>query len=160
MDLMVHDLDIVLSLARSEVIEVRAAGVPILSQKVDIANARLEFANGSVANLTASRVSSDRVRKLRFFQPHEYVSIDYSAQEALAVSVRQRAGGKTDFDIRPLPVERDEPLRLEIDSFLNAVAGGEVRVTGADGRLALELAEEINRKIREHAERAGVPFAG
>jgi predicted dehydrogenase len=159
MDLMVHDLDIVLSLARSEVTEVRAAGVPILSQKVDIANARLEFANGSVANLTASRVSSDRVRKLRFFQPHEYVSIDYSAQEALAVSVRQRPGGKTDFDIRALPVERDEPLRLEIDSFLNAVAGGAVRVTGEDGRLALGLAEEVNRKIREHAQRAGVPFA-
>jgi predicted dehydrogenase len=159
MDLMIHDIDVVLSLVRSEIEEVRAAGVPILTSKVDIANARIEFSNGCVANLTASRVSSDRVRKVRFFQPHQYVSIDYSAQEATSVSVRQRPDGKLDFDIQGLPVERDEPLRLEIEAFLNAVGGGSVRVTAQEGRRALQVATEINSKIRDHAGRAGVPLA-
>ncbi|HSO73560.1 MAG TPA: gfo/Idh/MocA family oxidoreductase, partial [Blastocatellia bacterium] len=107
-------------------------------------------------NLTASRVSSERVRKLRFFQPHEYVSLDYSAQEAAIVSVRPGAAGKLTFDSRSLQVERAEPLRLEIESFLRAVEGGPVRVTGEDGRRALELAVEITDKIREHAGRAGI----
>lgn len=156
MDLMIHDIDVVLSFVKSDVREVRAAGVPILTPKVDIANARIEFENGCVANLTASRVSSERVRKLRFFQPHEYVSIDYSAQEAAIVSVRPGAAGKLTFDSRSLQVERDEPLRLEIESFLQAIEGGPVRVTGEDGRRALELAVEITNKIREHAARAGI----
>lgn len=156
MDLMIHDIDVVLSFVKSDVREVRAAGVPILTTKVDIANARIEFDNGCVANLTASRVSSERVRKLRFFQPHEYVSIDYSAQEAAIVSVRPGAAGKLTFDSRSLQVERDEPLRLEIESFLRAVEGGPVLVTGDDGRRALELAVEITNKIGEHASRAGI----
>ncbi|HSF23976.1 MAG TPA: Gfo/Idh/MocA family oxidoreductase [Blastocatellia bacterium] len=156
MDLMIHDIDVVLSFVKSDVREVRAAGVPILTPKVDIANARIEFDNGCVANLTASRVSSERVRKLRFFQPHEYISIDYSAQEAAIVSVKPNAAGKLAFDSRSLQVERDEPLRLEIESFLRAVEGGPVRVTGQDGRRALELAVEITNKIREHASRAGI----
>lgn len=156
MDLMIHDLDVVLSFVKSDVREVRAAGVPILTPKVDIANARIEFENGCVANLTASRVSSERVRKLRFFQPHEYVSIDYSAQETAVVSVRPGLEGKLSFDSHSLQVERDEPLRLEIESFLRAVEGEPVRVSGEDGRRALELAVEITNKIREHAERAGV----
>jgi predicted dehydrogenase len=156
MDLMIHDLDVVLSLVKSDVREVRAAGVPILTPKVDIANARIEFENGCVANLTASRVSSEHVRKLRFFQPHEYVSIDYSAQEAAVVSVRPGLEGKLSFDSRSLLVERDEALRLEIESFLRAVEGEPVRVTGEDGRRALALAVEITNKIREHAGRAGV----
>jgi predicted dehydrogenase len=157
MDLMIHDIDVVLSFVKSDVREVRAAGVPILTSKVDIANARIEFENGCVANLTASRVSSERVRKLRFFQPHEYVSIDYSAQEAAIVSVRPDVSGKLTFDSRPLEVERDEPLRLEIESFLQAVQGGPVRVTGEDGRRALALAVEIAHKIREHSGRVGIP---
>ncbi|MFY9609832.1 MAG: Gfo/Idh/MocA family oxidoreductase [Blastocatellia bacterium] len=156
MDLMIHDIDVVLSFVKSDVREVRAAGVPILTPKVDIANARIEFDNGCVANLTASRVSSERVRKLRFFQPHEYVSIDYSAQEASVVSVKPGAAGKLTFDSRSLEVERDEPLRLEIESFLRAVEGGPVRVTGEDGRRALELAVEITNRIREHSGRAGI----
>jgi predicted dehydrogenase len=159
MDLMIHDIDVVLSLVKSEVSEIRAAGVPILTSKVDIANARLEFANGCVANLTASRVSGERVRKVRFFQPHEYVSIDYAAQEVMAVAVNQRPSGKLDFDIRALPVERDEPLKLEIESFLRAVAGDPVAVTGEEGRRALAVATEINKKIRDHAARAGVPLS-
>jgi predicted dehydrogenase len=160
MDLMIHDIDVVLSFVDSGVLEVRAAGVPILTPKVDIANARIEFENGCVANLTASRVSSERVRKLRFFQPHEYVSIDYSAQEAAVVSVKPGAAGKLTFDSRSLAVEKDEPLKLEIASFLQAVEGGPARVTGKDGRRALALAVEITNKIRDHAGRAGVQFAG
>jgi predicted dehydrogenase len=160
MDLMVHDIDVVLSFVNSEVSEVRAAGVPILTPRIDIANARIEFANGCVANLTASRVSADRVRKLRFFQPGEYVSIDYAAQEAGIVSVKPRPGGRPEFESRLLAVERREPLRVEIESFLSAVEGAPVRVTGEDGRRALALAVEVTEKIREHAARVGVPFAG
>lgn len=158
MDLMIHDIDVILSLVDSTVAEIRAAGVPILTPKVDIANARIEFENGSVANLTASRVSSERVRKLRFFQPGEYVSIDYSAQEAGAVRVGRNEAGRPEFKSKLLPVERDEPLRLEIESFLAAVAGGPREAEGAEGRRALALAIGITEKIREHAERVGVPF--
>ncbi|HVG20826.1 MAG TPA: Gfo/Idh/MocA family oxidoreductase [Blastocatellia bacterium] len=160
MDLMIHDIDVVLSLVESDVIEVRAAGVPILTPRIDIANARIEFENGCVANLTASRVSSERIRKLRFFQPHEYVSVDYSAQEAATVAVKQSDGGRPLFESRPLAVGRDEPLRLEIESFLSAVGGARVEVGGLEGRRALALAVEIVERIREHAARAGVPFAG
>jgi predicted dehydrogenase len=159
MDLMVHDIDVVLSLVKSEVTEVRAAGVPILTPRIDIANARIEFANGCVANLTASRVSAERVRKLRFFQPREYVSIDFAVQEAAVVSVRRRPEGRPEFESRLLDVEQAEPLRLEIESFLEAIQGATVRVTGEDGRRALALAVDVTEKIREHASRAGVPFA-
>ena len=160
MDLMVHDIDVVLSFVKSEVREVRAAGVPILTPRIDIANARVEFANGCVANLTASRVSAERVRKLRFFQPREYVSIDFAVQEAAVVSVKPRAEGRPEFESRLLDVEPGEPLRLEIESFLAAIQGGAVKVTGEDGRRALALAIDVTEKIREHALRAGVPFAG
>ncbi|HST20187.1 MAG TPA: Gfo/Idh/MocA family oxidoreductase [Blastocatellia bacterium] len=160
MDLKIHDIDVVLSFVESEVLEVRAAGVPILTPRIDIANARIEFQNGSVVNLTASRVSSERVRKLRFFQPHEYVSVDYSAQEAATVAVKPDKTGKLSFDSQLLAVERDEPLRLETQSFLRAVAGAPVQVSGAEGRRSLALAIDIVDKIREHAHRAGVPFAG
>lgn len=160
MDLMVHDIDVVLSFVKSEVSEVRAAGVPILTPRIDIANARIEFASGCVANLTASRVSAERVRKLRFFQPREYVSIDYAVQEAAVVSVTPRLGGRPEFESRPLAVEQGEPLRLEIESFLAAIEGAPVKVTGEDGRRALALAAEVTQRIREHAAKAGVPFAG
>ena len=160
MDLMIHDIDVVLSFTKSEVAEIRAAGVPILTPRVDIANARIEFENGCVANLTASRVSSERVRKLRFFQPHEYVSLDYSVQEATVVSVKPDAGGRPPFQSRLLEVDRDEPLRLEIESFLAAVSGGPTTPSGEDGRKALALAVEVSDKIKQHAERAGVPFGG
>jgi predicted dehydrogenase len=160
MDLMVHDIDVVLSFVNSEVSEVRAAGVPILTPRIDIANARIEFANGCVANLTASRVSAERVRKLRFFQPGEYVSIDYAVQEAAVVSVKPRPGGRPEFESRLLAVEQSEPLRLEIESFLAAVEGAPVKVTGEDGRRALALAVDVTEKIREHAAKLDVPFAG
>ena len=160
MDLMIHDIDVVLAFAASEVAEIRAAGVPILTPRIDIANARIEFENGCVANLTASRVSAERVRKLRFFQPHEYVSIDYSTQEAAVVSVKPGPSGRPEFESRVLNAERDEPLRLEIESFLAAVEGGPVKVTGLEGRRALALAGGISEKIRQHAKRAGVNLAG
>jgi predicted dehydrogenase len=160
MDLMIHDLDVVLSFVNSEVAEIRAAGVPILTPRVDIANARVEFENGCVANLTASRVSAERVRKLRFFQPGQYVSIDYSAQEASVVSVDPSSPGRPEFSARLLAVERDEPLRLEIESFLASVAGAPVKASGEEGMRALALALEISEKVRQHAERAGVPFGG
>lgn len=160
MDLMVHDIDVVLSFVDSQVSEVRAAGVPILTPRIDIANARIEFANGCVANLTASRVSAERVRKLRFFQPGEYVSIDYAVQEAAVVSVKPRPGGRPEFESRLLAIKQAEPLRLELESFLAAVEGAPVKVSGEQGRRALALAVEVTNKIREHAARAGVPFAG
>ena len=156
MDLMIHDIDVLLAFVDSDVSEVRAAGVPILTSRIDIANARIEFANGCVANLTASRVSGDRVRKLRFFQPGEYVSIDYAIQEAAVVSVKPRPGGRPEFESRLLPVESAEPLRLEIESFLAAVGGSPVKVTAAEGRRALALAVDITERIREHASRAAV----
>lgn len=158
MDLMIHDIDVVLSLVASRVAEVRAAGVPVLTPHVDIANARIEFENGSVANLTASRVSGERTRKLRFFQPREYISIDYSSQEASMVSVNPAGGGRPQFEARLLPVERGEPLRLEMEAFLRSIAGEPVLVSGPQGRKALEVAIEINNQIREHALRAGVRF--
>jgi len=156
---MIHDLDVVLSLVDSEVVEVRAAGVPILTPKIDIANARIEFANGSIANLTASRVSAERVRRLRFFQPGQYVSIDYAVQEAAIVSVQPRPEGRPEFESRVLPVENAEPLRVEIEAFLAAVGGGPIKVSGAEGRRALALAIDVTERIREHAARVGVPLA-
>jgi hypothetical protein len=100
------------------------------------------------------------VRKLRFFQPAEYVSIDYAAQEAGVVSVKARPGSRPEFESRLLAVEQGEPLRLEIESFLSAIGGASVKITGEAGRRALALAVDVTDKIREHAARAGVPFAG
>jgi predicted dehydrogenase len=160
MDLMIHDLDVVLSFVQSEVTEIRAAGVPILTPKIDIANARIEFANGCVANLTASRVSAERVRKLRFFQPNQYISIDYSRQEGSLVTVNHTPEGKPTFDFRLLETNKGEPLRIEIESFLAALSGSPVTTSGEEGRAALALAVGIVEKIKEHAEKIGVPFVG
>ena len=159
MDLMIHDLDVVLSLVPGEVAEIRAAGVPILTPRIDIANARIEFENGCVANLTASRVSSERVRKLRFFQPGQYVSLDYSTQETSLVAVNYSPEGRLTVDSRMLDVERGEPLRLELESFVAALAGNPVRVSGEDGRRALALAVDVVAKINAHARKIGVPFS-
>ena len=122
LDLMIHDLDVVLDLVRSPVRSVSAVGLPILSRKVDIANARIEFENGCVANLTASRVSTEKVRKLRFFQPSQYVSLDYTRQDVVVLSVQPGQGGMLPV-IAPQKIEtaRVEPLKAEIESFLRAV---------------------------------------
>jgi len=176
LDLMIHDLDIVLSLVDSSVREVRAVGLPVLSNKVDIANVRLEFENGCVANFTASRVSTERVRKLRFFQPHQYLSLDFARQDLLMIDVTAAAGmdaaqlaamaqmvqaagqhPSAGLSLSKVAVEPGEPLRLEIESFLNAVRTRAVPlVSGEDGRRALALALEINEAIATHAHRTGL----
>jgi predicted dehydrogenase len=160
MDLMIHDIDVVLSFVQSEVAEIRAAGVPILTPKIDIANARIEFENGCVANLTASRVSNERVRKLRFFQPSQYISIDYSTQETNVVTINHTPQGRPEFDMRMLVSEQGEPLRIEIEAFLTAVDGAPVVTGGKESRRALALAVGIVEKIQEHAGKIGVPFVG
>jgi predicted dehydrogenase len=168
LDLMIHDLDIVLSIARSPVREIHAVGLPILSAKVDIANVRLEFESGCVANFTASRVSTERVRKLRFFQPHQYVSIDYARRDLLVIDVAgvpaATAAGAISTGPLPAgvsiakpPVASGEPLRLEIEAFLDSVRHRtRPLVSGDDGRAALALALDINRAIAHHAQRAGL----
>jgi len=148
LDLMIHDLDIVLDLAGGMPEEIRAAGISILSDKVDIANVRLSFPGGCIANLTASRVSTERVRKLRLFQPHQYISLDYQKQEAVASTV----SGNQQIGFQPLAVTKEEPLRLEVESFLEAVATRRgPLVPGEDGLRALEVARAILDKIEEHA---------
>lgn len=143
LDLMIHDLDIILSLVKAPVKEVRAVGIPVLSQKADIANARVEFADGCVANLTASRVSFEKMRKLRFFQPHDYISIDYATQKGSMVSLRM--GRVIERKLEP---PENQPLKLELQSFVNAVSKRETPVvSGEDGRKALALAISINDEI-------------
>jgi predicted dehydrogenase len=174
LDLMIHDLDIVLSLVHSPLREVRAVGIPILSSKVDIANARLEFDSGCVANFTASRVSTERVRKLRLFQPHQYVSLDYSRQDVFTLSVETAKPGDpapaeaAQFPPMPLPagmrivpsrpaVASEEPLHAELRAFLEAVrARRQPAVTLEDGRRALDVAFQILDQIAEHSERANL----
>ena len=147
LDLMIHDLDIVLDLVGTMPEEIRAAGISILSDKVDIANVRLAFPGGCIANLTASRVSTERVRKLRLFQPHQYISLDYQKQEAVAFTV----SGSQQIGFQPLSVPKDEPLRLEIDSFLEAVQNrSRPAVSGDEGLQALEIGLAILGKIKEH----------
>jgi predicted dehydrogenase len=149
LDLMIHDIDIVLSLTREMPEEIRAAGIRILSEKVDIANVRIQFPSGCIANLTASRVSTERVRKLRLFQPHEYISLDYSRQDA----VRFRVKPPMAIDFAQLPVVKDEPLRLELESFFESIATRRApKVTGEQGQAALEVACSILDKIEEHAQ--------
>src|SRR5262249_39111578 len=114
LDLMIHDIDIVLALTRATPIDIRAAGIHILSERTDIANVRLEFPGGAIANLTASRVSTERVRKLRLFQPHEYISLDYSRQDVVRFQVKP-AGTMPAIGFAPLKVVKDEPLRLELE---------------------------------------------
>jgi len=182
LDLMIHDLDIVLSLVGSPVRELRAVGLPVLSAKVDIANVRLEFENGCVANFTASRVSTEQVRKMRFFQPHQYLSLDFARQDLLVIDVTAAAGldlaqlaalasasaalpnagalgsqPAPGMSLSKVPVEPGEPLRLEIESFLEAARSRtQPVVTVQDGRAALALALQINEAITAHARRMGL----
>lgn len=184
LDLMIHDLDIVLAVTDSPVREVRAVGLPIVSPRVDIANVRVEFESGCVANFTASRVSTERVRKLRFFEPRQYVSIDYARQDLLVIRMDERvpaeiaaaaAGGRLDAEALkkmmagggggPAPglsfakpeITPGEPLRLEIESFLQLVrTRRQPKVTARQGREALKLALEIQAAMAVHAQRAGL----
>ncbi|HYO80406.1 MAG TPA: Gfo/Idh/MocA family oxidoreductase [Bryobacteraceae bacterium] len=146
LDLMIHDIDVLLSLTGDEPNEIRAAGIRILSEKVDIANVRLAFANGCVANLTASRVSVEKIRKVRVFQPNEYISLDYARQDAARVTVRN---GEAQFE--SLPVTAAEPLRLQLESFLECVRNRQrPEVSGEDGRKALAVCLEITDTIEAH----------
>lgn len=181
LDLMIHDLDIVLTFAGSPVREVRAVGLPILSPKVDIANVRVEFESGCVANFTASRVSTERVRKLRFFEPRQYVSIDYARQDLLVIRMdgsmpaeigagdkidasalakiadRGAAGPAPGLSFAKPDVTPGEPLRLEIESFVESVrTRRQPKVTAHQGREALKLALEIQAAMGAHARRAGL----
>jgi predicted dehydrogenase len=157
LDLMIHDLDIVLALTGETPEEIRAAGISILTPKVDIANARLQFPGGCVANLTASRVSTERVRKLRLFQPHEYISLDYTRRDV----VRFRVKPPMSIDFSPLPVTPGEPLRLEIEGFLEAMSSRhESRVTGVQALRALEAALAVLDKIEVHSRRVAQVMKG
>lgn len=174
LDLMIHDLDVLLSMVNSPVKEVRAVGLPVVSAKVDIANVRLEFDSGCVANLTASRISTERVRKVRFFQPRQYVSVDYGKQDVFALSVDENfsagsmdavlAGAATNSSL-PIPgvtltrpdVIAEEPLHAELKAFLKAVRERSTPVVSLeDGRRALALALEINDAIAQHHRRANI----
>jgi predicted dehydrogenase len=148
LDLMIHDLDIVLALAKAELREIRAAGISVLSPKVDIANVRLEFEDGCIANLTASRVSTEKVRKLRLFQPRQYISVDYAKQAAATFTV----GGPEGIAFEQLPVETGEPLKLQFDAFLDAVENrAQPKLNGPTARKTLEIALAVLDKIREHS---------
>jgi predicted dehydrogenase len=147
-DLMIHDLDVVLSLVDSPVERIDAVGVPVLTPKIDIANVRLRFESGCIANLTASRISRDRIRKIRFFQPDSYVSIDYAAQDLEIWRLVRRQGALPAIEGGKQPVETEEPLKRELRDFVDAVAAGRApRVTGEDGCRALELAERITQEM-------------
>jgi predicted dehydrogenase len=149
LDLMIHDVDIVLALTRDEPVEIRAAGISILSGKVDIANVRLQFPNGCVANLTASRISTERVRKVRLFQPNQYLSLDYGRQDLAIFSVGE--GRQIGFE--QATVTKGEPLQLQFGAFLESV---ETRIppkcSGSSARLTLEVAMAILDKIKEHSD--------
>lgn len=165
LDLMIHDLDVVLSFVNSPVKEIRAVGLPVLTRKVDIANVRLEFESGCIANFTASRVSTERVRKLRFFQPHQYVSIDYARKDAFALTVNAVAENASPNSALVMPdivpsrpeITDEEPLHAELVSFLNSVNDRSQPVVPlADGRRALAVALDVLRSIEEHSLRANL----
>jgi predicted dehydrogenase len=148
LDLMIHDVDIVLALTKAEPAEIRAAGVSILSPKVDIANVRLQFANGCVANLTASRVSTERVRKLRLFQPTQYLALDYSRQDLTVFTV----SGGMQIAFEKALVKQAEPLQLQLAAFLDSIETRKSpKCSGRTARLSLGAALAILDKIKEHS---------
>ena len=150
-DLMIHDLDVILAIAGAEVTSIEAVGVPVLTSKYDIANARLRFSSGCIANITASRISKDRVRKIRFFQPDAYLSLDYASQEVEAWRLVRREP-RPGIEGGPLPVERDEPLRRELADFVRAVRTRSTPlVDGEAGRRALVLASQIADRMESVA---------
>jgi predicted dehydrogenase len=152
-DVMIHDLDILLSLVNAPVEDLKAVGIPVITDKVDIAHARLEFANGTVANLTASRVSTERVRKMRFFQEHEYVSLDFTRQDVLRVRV-QPGSPMPEIGFEKVVTVAEEPLHAELRSFLDCVRSRKApAVDGVAGRRALELADRVMAGILAHARR-------
>lgn len=160
LDLMIHDLDIVQWLVGEnvEVVELHAVGIPILTDRVDAANARLEFATGAVANITASRVGTEKIRKMRFFQPHDYVAVDYTTNRATISSLAPPAadGAWPGVHTNALMVKDVEPLRAELEAFFDAANRGlPAVIPGEDGRRALALALRALEKIHAHTVRSG-----
>ena len=179
LDLMIHDIDVVLSLVNSPVKEIRSVGLPVLTPKVDIANVRIEFDSGCVANFTASRVSTERIRKLRFFQPHQYVSVDYTRQDVVVFSVDTQAAAEgapsmssligSDGEHPSSPaikvnkpkVTPQEPLRAELLAFLESIRTRTRPVVSLeDGRKALAVALEVLAAIREHSRKLNLEALG
>ncbi|HEV2378261.1 MAG TPA: Gfo/Idh/MocA family oxidoreductase [Terriglobia bacterium] len=159
-DLMIHDLDLVLWMVESPVRDVRAVGLAVLSDKVDIANARVEFENGAVANLTASRVSTEKVRKFRYFQPSEYISVDFARRDALLIRV-DRSKANPEIGFEKLATDPADPLRAEIQDFLECVKTRRPPlVGGGEGRAALALAERVMNCIEHHAEQVQMHLGG
>jgi len=162
LDLMIHDLDIVQWLVGEEieVRELHAVGIPVLTERIDAANVRLEFENGAVANITASRIGTERIRKMRFFQPHDYVAVDYATRYAAISSLVPSLGAegaRPGVNMRRLEIEDVEPLRAEIEAFLRSARDRTpAPVSGLEGRRALSLALRALEQIREHTVRAGL----
>jgi predicted dehydrogenase len=171
LDLMIHDIDILLSLVPSDVSEIRAAGTPVISKSIDIANARIEFKNGCVANVTASRVSRDPMRKIRIFQPDAYFSLDYKKQELVMArrlgnaepadffsSLKRRMSslpGLPGIVVERIKMKKEEPLKAELESFIQTVKSGEKPiVSGREGREALKVALQVMEQIQLHTRRA------
>jgi predicted dehydrogenase len=158
LDLMIHDLDLVLSLDPGPVEEIRAAGVAVLSASIDIANARIQFQSGCVANFTASRVSTNKMRRLRLFQPDQYLSLDFQTRQGMICRRQTKAGQRPTVVIEQFQGEDEEPLKLQIESFLEAVRSGKKPViSGEDGAAAVEVAHDVLRAIAAFASRHGGP---
>ncbi|MCL4795179.1 MAG: Gfo/Idh/MocA family oxidoreductase [Bryobacteraceae bacterium] len=156
-DLMIHDLDILLSITGTMPEEIRAAGIPILSPKADIASVRLAFPGGVIANLTASRASTERVRKLRLFQPRQYISVDYARQDCVAIGVDENR----QVQIQQVPVEKREPLAVQLDAFIDSMLSREApAVDGIAAARALQAARMILDKIEEHTALVARTLAG
>jgi predicted dehydrogenase len=152
-DVMIHDLDILLALVDAPVVDLKAVGIPVITDKVDIAHARVEFDTGTVANVTASRVSTERVRKMRFFQAHEYVSLDFTRQDVLRIRV-QPGTPQPGIGFEKVPATTEEPLKAELAAFAESVRTRKSPVVdGVAGRRALELADRVMAGIQEHAKR-------
>jgi predicted dehydrogenase len=152
LDLMIHDIDIILSWIPSKVKWFHAVGIPVLTPRIDIANVRVEFENGCVANLTASRVSREKMRKIRLFQPTGYLSIDFLRQKAILAGKKKEEGkkGLPGIFVKRFPIKKVDPLKMEIESFLHCVrTRATPRVSGRDGRRALELGLQIVQRIQD-----------
>ncbi len=148
---MIHDLDILLALVDAPVVDLKAVGIPVITDKVDIAHARVEFSTGTVANVTASRVSTERIRKMRFFQEHEYISLDFARQDALRIRV-QPGSPQPGIGFEKLVTAHEEPLHAELRAFAESVrTRKQPIVDGAAGRRALALADQVMEGILEHA---------
>jgi predicted dehydrogenase len=155
-DVMIHDLDILLSLVDAPVVDLKAVGIPVITDKVDIAHARIEFETGAVANLTASRVSTEKVRKMRFFQEHEYISLDFTRQDALRIKVAP-GSPQPGIGFEKLECALEEPLQAELRAFLDSVRTRKpALIDGAAGRRALALADSVMAGIQDHARRVQV----